>query len=110
VKSTVRVSGSGQNQAPDPSRVTTTGRTAGLSPPEEKLMVNKQRPDDYIESQEPDVEGHRVLRAGDDEADVEGHRVLRTGDDEADVEGHRVLRISPDADGDDDVEGHRVLR
>ena len=58
-------------------------------------MVNKQRSDDDIESQEPDVAGHRVLRAGDEEADVEGHRVLRAG---------------PDADGDDDVEGHRVLR
>jgi hypothetical protein len=43
-------------------------------------MVNNQRPDDSIESKEPDVEGHRVLR------------------------------INPDADGNDDVEGHRVLR
>ena len=58
-------------------------------------MGNKQRPDDYIESQELDVEGHRVLRA-------EG--------EDADVEGHRVLRVNADGDGDDDVEGHRVLR
>jgi hypothetical protein len=58
-------------------------------------MVNTQRPDDSIESNESDVEGHRVLRADSDEgADVEGHRVLRNvpGDDGDDTEGHRVLR------------------
>lgn len=58
-------------------------------------MVNTQRPDDSITSTEPDVEGHRVLRAdSDEETDVEGHRVLRNlpADDGDDTEGHRVLR------------------
>jgi hypothetical protein len=41
-------------------------------------MGDTQRPDDRddIETQDPDVEGHRVLRVDGDD-DVEGHRVLR---------------------------------
>ena len=43
-------------------------------------MVNTQRPDDSIDSADPDVEGHRVHTANDD--DVEGHRVhTANGDD-----------------------------
>jgi hypothetical protein len=41
-------------------------------------MVNNQRPEDSIIG-EDDTEGHRVLRAAQDdgEDDTEGHRVLR---------------------------------
>lgn len=54
-------------------------------------MVNRQRPEDSIEAQEPDVEGHGRLREAlpTDQDDTEGHR-LRQADqsDEDDVEGH----------------------
>jgi hypothetical protein len=105
------VSGSGRKNTKDPRKVA-LNREHQVSPnPEVNIMVNNKRPDDSIESSEPDVEGHRVLRAdSDDETDVEGHRVLRAdSDDETDVEGHRVLRNLPADDG-DDTEGHRVLR
>jgi hypothetical protein len=55
-------------------------------------MVNNQRPDDSLVNPEPDVEGHRVLRADGDDEDTEGHRVLRADGDDEDTEGHRVLR------------------
>jgi hypothetical protein len=105
------VSGSGRKHTKDPRKVTPNREHQVSHNPEVNIMVNTQRPDDSIESNEPDVEGHRVLRVDPDgETDVEGHRVLRAdSDDETDVEGHRVLRNLP-ADDSDDTEGHRVLR
>jgi hypothetical protein len=110
VKSTDLVSASGRNHTSDWRKVSTNSEMAERPPPEEKLMVNPQRPDDSIESAEPDVEGHRVLRADAEEGDdTEGHRVLRADAEEGDdTEGHRVLRVADDED--DDTEGHRVLR
>jgi hypothetical protein len=111
MKSTDHVSASGRNGTTNPRKVTTTRENPDLPQPQEKIMVNTQRPGESPESQGQDVEGHRVLRASaDEEADVEGHRVLRAtpDEDDEDTEGHRVLRVN--ADGESDVEGHRVLR
>ncbi|MGO4256381.1 hypothetical protein [Marmoricola sp. RAF53] len=58
-------------------------------------MVNKQRPDDYLLGEEPDVEGH-----------LEGPEQVGTLDDD-DVEGHFQVRqhSQPNLGSDDDVEG-----
>jgi hypothetical protein len=111
MNSTDRVSASGRNGTTNPRKVTTTRENPDLPQPQEKIMVNTQRPDEGIESQESDTEGHgRVLRANaDDEPDTEGHgRVLRAtpdGDDDEDTEGHgRVLRRQPPMTGDIDRE------
>jgi hypothetical protein len=94
MRSTDLVSGSGRKHTKDPRKVTPNREHQVSHNPEVNIMVNTQRPDDSIESNEPDVEGHRVLRADSDETDVEGHRVLRNlpADDSDDTEGHRVLR------------------
>jgi hypothetical protein len=51
-------------------------------------MTDNQRPDDAIDGQDPDTEGHIVFRGLADEPDTEGHIVFRGVADEPDTEGN----------------------
>lgn len=64
-----------------------------------------------------DVEGHKVLKAQDDDSSASAGEELEQGPitgEEADVEGHRVLKrvlkASDNVDDQPDVEGHKLLK
>src|SRR5689334_18745839 len=88
-------------------------RTMGIEDTRDEVRKNIQSQDEDVEghkiklpkADDQDVEGHKMKLPKADDDDVEGHKRQRTKADGEDVEGHK--RKHPKAD-DEDVEGHKM--